>query len=1337
MVAIVGAADRGLQLGEGGPSFNDPFTLAGWLRVDALPPVFAHCASVNNAAGLVDCDGLLILSTGGVVSLSDNAGAQTLFFSPFAFATGRWYFVALVRVDVRNFAVYVDGVLVAVSDADVSARSAIGKVVSLGQSGVGSGSGTADGTQLRFWGWSTWSSALSESQQLTQRAATDGMPAVATGDVTNTWELTVDATATTGNDMSDTGTTAVTFDSVSLSPFECTAAHRTGPSAAAVGAVAVGCSGASRVSPRAAAVGAVAVSATASARTAPAAAASAAVAVGAAAAARTARAAAGAASVAVAAAGDARVQARSAAAGAVGVSSTAQHWLAPTAQSVANVGVAGSAAAIVSRAASAAAAVAVAASAAARTQSRASATAAAIGALSAAYVCIDGTRWTSTSDVIDVSVKAEADNGIDLVEFVVEVDGSPYSIASVTSRSYRYPNCSSGPSIVSSATNTLAPFEGYGVSLNLATVPAGVITVTATVHGLDGQTKTLETLTFYADTGVGDSRPTTAVVYVDGDAGSDTNNGSSWALAVQSIGRAHQLIGAELGGATIRCRGHIANLHRSLFPQNHTSGKHWCTYLAEPGTLLGEDPDVPGAGRTFSAGEAAGGIRSRHRFIGFQFWRGSCVCYVHGGDVELWIDGCDMEADTWSENRPTVLWGGAGCSGSFFDRDGILGTLTRYYTASEIRGAVLGFEAHRLLWDCRVNGFIGIALKWGSLAAPSVTGACVCKDQTYEPGVTPGFVRMDDDATQGQGIVPTLVVTKPTASTARITGPSGGYRFDLDAQELVGQGYWGLRFLGSGAANLDSTVAWEVTNTGLDGSAPWVEVTCPAAAAATITGSACTFWTAQTANGNDPGREYWYIHPDGIQIERTIVPGDMIVDTRFANCPDVQSIFTSGNDGDGLLLDNIADDGSGRAVFALSGSSLTNTILQRMTMAGQLQNPTGSGSWTGSVIRHCVFGSAGGGVETLESRGCRITSNHWIGGTPVGTDSTTGSWFAGDPTAPPFSAAPSTGNRGTASAELQDPDGWAWSSSAATKGALRNVAEIDWSTLTADVTANGAARVGPRAQGAGTVAIGAAAAAAVGPRSSGSASMPVGAAQGGAATQTRLSASATVSNPADVFASGAATTGTPRVVASATVSINASASPMVGVRSSTAASVAIVASGAAITQPRASTLAIPDGGSVSVVSRRLRLRSTTAWLRMRDDEQRLRIRPTSATLRVNMQTLHLTAVPLDIYVARNTTAPFDLVLVDAAGAALSIAGASFVLTVNTRENPDATGAAEQFQLTGTIVSGPDSRVRFAMTAGQADLAAGSYYYDVVMTSADLTERAIAKGRFVVHQNTTP
>lgn len=83
---------------------------------------------------------------------------------------------------------------------------------------------------------------------------------------------------------------------------------------------------------------------------------------------------------------------------------------------------------------------------------------------------------------------------------------------------------------------------------------------------------------------------------------------------------------------------------------------------------------------------------------------------------------------------------------------------------------------------------------------------------------------------------------------------------------------------------------------------------------------------------------------------------------------------------------------------------------------------------------------------------------------------------------------------------------------------------------------------------------------------------------------------------------------------------------------------------------------------------------------------------------------------------------------------INITGYSFLMTLDSRKDPtDET--TKLYQLTGTIVDGPNGRVEFAPSAVQADRV-GLFFYDVQMVDGSARKRTVVKAKYKYTQDIT-
>ena len=107
-----------------------------------------------------------------------------------------------------------------------------------------------------------------------------------------------------------------------------------------------------------------------------------------------------------------------------------------------------------------------------------------------------------------------------------------------------------------------------------------------------------------------------------------------------------------------------------------------------------------------------------------------------------------------------------------------------------------------------------------------------------------------------------------------------------------------------------------------------------------------------------------------------------------------------------------------------------------------------------------------------------------------------------------------------------------------------------------------------------------------------------------------------------------------------------------------------------------------------------------------------------------------------INIFRGDTATHLLTFKDENGDAYSLTGLTLYLTVNPNLNPTTAAeiAAENWVVTMTTVSASAGTATFALSAAQADMTPGTYYYDVEAVDGSSLKKTLAKGPFIVTQD---
>lgn len=105
----------------------------------------------------------------------------------------------------------------------------------------------------------------------------------------------------------------------------------------------------------------------------------------------------------------------------------------------------------------------------------------------------------------------------------------------------------------------------------------------------------------------------------------------------------------------------------------------------------------------------------------------------------------------------------------------------------------------------------------------------------------------------------------------------------------------------------------------------------------------------------------------------------------------------------------------------------------------------------------------------------------------------------------------------------------------------------------------------------------------------------------------------------------------------------------------------------------------------------------------------------------------------DITRFRGDTSSDHITVQTLSGTPVDITGYTFVLTVNSLENPPD-NTTEIYSIAGSILSGPAGTVEFVPTAGNADQLAAEYYYDIQMIDAASRIKTIEKGKYTYTQD---
>jgi hypothetical protein len=100
---------------------------------------------------------------------------------------------------------------------------------------------------------------------------------------------------------------------------------------------------------------------------------------------------------------------------------------------------------------------------------------------------------------------------------------------------------------------------------------------------------------------------------------------------------------------------------------------------------------------------------------------------------------------------------------------------------------------------------------------------------------------------------------------------------------------------------------------------------------------------------------------------------------------------------------------------------------------------------------------------------------------------------------------------------------------------------------------------------------------------------------------------------------------------------------------------------------------------------------------------------------------------------RGDTAADEITVQTPAGAAVNVSGFTFVMTVNSLENPPD-NVTELYAIVGTILVAAAGTVEFVPSGVQADQKPADYYYDIQMTDGAGRIKTLDKGMYTYTQD---
>lgn len=658
-----------------------------------------------------------------------------------------------------------------------------------------------------------------------------------------------------------------------------------------------------------------------------------------------------------------------------------------------------------------------------------------------------GIRRTAPGSTLSVDLEAftneTVEGGIDRVEFSLVENGGAPTVITVSAPSLRHPNFSDQDSYLPGVASGMAPFWGYGITLDCDTLDPGTVVVTAVAYSSAGwRTEIPGSVTLYNDTDGSDRRPSTKQIFCS-PSGNDANDGLSRANPKQSIVRAIEAARANPAGSTsadMDCGGAevvlVAGAHEWAggawsVGDWHTSGNWWLTITSEAGATLTAAGAYPARYLT-ARGYSSGGI-CRMRFVGARWTTsgGGVVFVPTGVAAETWWDGLEAGSQFWDPGQHySVRF--AEDNAEIVTLDGA-GTLVRRANCVRKRGCVTAFHGWTSLQDVLIENFIGVATQLVGAEERQGFLNVLFKSQRYTVGVA-GWA----DVTGGAN----LSVTIPVAGQMRIDATAGmSMDFAAGFSELVGTGYWGCQTGNFPTPANNGTFA--ILATGTNGSGfPYVVLDNPSAVAE-VGNPTAYLVTARISTG-----EIYInaIHPDGLQVN-TAALDNVYSHVRLEDCTNLYPFASNSNVLHRLVLNEWGDGTPGQAWnFGFSAPApvkeIHDCLFIHCSTPTQTDFTTGDGStYTGTEAIECVFGSTSNWPAGAAAIDC-----HVIAGPTIGTGCTTGAWFDGDPENSPWSLLPSSGNLNSASGVVPYPSVWRWPTATGdTRGCSRMVGSGSWS----------------------------------------------------------------------------------------------------------------------------------------------------------------------------------------------------------------------------------------------------------------------------------------------------
>lgn len=627
-----------------------------------------------------------------------------------------------------------------------------------------------------------------------------------------------------------------------------------------------------------------------------------------------------------------------------------------------------------------------------------------------------GIQRDSSLDTIQLMVAARCKGGISFVRFTVNGVDTDVSTTTLTRGTEQ---ASATDPVDGCGAGEQAPCRVYALSLDMATMAAGAITVAATVYAPEG-TRTLPTQTHWNNKSGALVRQ---VIHLNEASGNDSNNGLTSGASKKTMRAAlaaGYAITSNLGLVDIHLHGTCKwnDIAGTAFAPT-TTAHQWCRIIGIDGT-----PEIVKDGDWENRPRFAVGAGNTIRFW-FQnlTWRGKLRTTLDSGSIAVALDHCTV--------KPSSPWDGASdpYAGAYDEGQHSLFWLSTGEPAEtwalgcDVSGMPQPFaDKQTVLRGCLIHKGYGVMLQLaGGQTLDSVTSdvavvSCEVTDWRHSTDGVRGAMASAITTTHLEGV-------DNGAGSLRVREDAGGSvaAYATNVGYLAGSTTIGLSVKGLTALVLGS---------GTDGSGrQYVDVDLDASTYAFPSGSSTTIFTARMIDGAE-----WstFNHGDLVKLNSPTVARNFIwLDNHgtdnstprgFGLDSHLQDVWISC--ANGLSHPTVRNDGVGAA-----GHTYNHVLIENYSADGSL-NLWSANSAFQCEVRDCVMAGlnpgSGGTLAQLEASWAFV-SNHFVDSADaIGTNATTGTAFLdADPgTSGDYRLDPGSSANGTASNAAGRPSQW-------------------------------------------------------------------------------------------------------------------------------------------------------------------------------------------------------------------------------------------------------------------------------------------------------------------------